>query len=312
VVHAYGTFPPEAEDNYLSFAVPPLLNEFHSPRNSFASEPDLNPNVDSGSCPEVAAVHTVLRAEIFERMEKLKVLQADVDMLKTFRKDAQARMDLNQQTDGPSTSSNEALDKNDRRLAALESKLARVLLEVESGLDTRYVALESIDTQCNELLQEVADLRAEVAGGREEVDSILTEVKKLAVDTEAAIKAHLVQVQRAREVDEASVSIPKSSRKRSFEDDADGDVTIDTEATNDSTIVEAEKTDHIHVDGEPQAATVDVIHVPSSSSPGGLDSSMVEQRPVKRARIEIVPSAAGVLAGAVAGGLLTWAGLAYY
>ena len=61
-----------------------------------------------------------------------------------------------------------------QRLAALESKLAKVLLEVESGLDTRYVALESIDTQCNELLQEVADLRAEVAGGRGEVDSILT------------------------------------------------------------------------------------------------------------------------------------------
>ena len=34
--------------------------------------------------------------------------------------------------------------------------------------------------------------------------------------------------------------------------------------------------------------------------------------PSKRARIEIViPSAAGVLAGAVAGGILTWAGLAY-
>ena len=38
---------------------------------------------------------------------------------------------------------------------------------------------------------------------------MIAEVKKLAVDTEAAIKAHLVQVQRAREVDEASVSIPK-------------------------------------------------------------------------------------------------------
>lgn len=75
VVHAYGTFTPEAKDNYPSFAVPSLLNEVHSPRNSFASEPDLDPNVDSGSCPEVAAVHTELRAEIFERMEKLKVLQ---------------------------------------------------------------------------------------------------------------------------------------------------------------------------------------------------------------------------------------------
>jgi hypothetical protein len=60
-----------------------------------------------------------------------------------------------------------------QRLVALESKLARVLLEVESGLGTRYVALETIDIQCNELLQEVDDLRAEVAGGREEVDSIL-------------------------------------------------------------------------------------------------------------------------------------------
>lgn len=34
-------------------------------------------------------------------------------------------------------------------------------------------------------------------------------MKRFAIDTEAAIKAQLDQVQRAREIDEASVSIPK-------------------------------------------------------------------------------------------------------
>lgn len=65
------------------------------------------------------------------------------------------------------------------------------------------------------------------------------------------------------------------------------------------------------MDGEPQAA------VTSSLSHGAAavieDDSSNKPSPAKRARIEIVvPSAAGVLAGAVAGSLITWAGLAYY
>ena len=75
VVHTYGAFPSEAEDHHRSFTVPSLLCEPHSQRNPFVSEHDLDSNIDSGSCPEVVAPPTELSAEIFERMEKLKVLQ---------------------------------------------------------------------------------------------------------------------------------------------------------------------------------------------------------------------------------------------
>jgi hypothetical protein len=75
VVHTHSAFPSEAEDHHRLFTVPSLLCEPHSQRNIFASEHDLDSNIDSGSCHEVVAPPTELRAEIFQRMEKLKVLQ---------------------------------------------------------------------------------------------------------------------------------------------------------------------------------------------------------------------------------------------
>jgi len=105
----------------------------------------------------------------------------------------------------------------------------------------------------------------------------------------------------------------QASRKRSLEDDAGGDVTTNAETANDSNVVDTQESESIQIDGGSQAAAIATIHSPSPSSPGQLDSDTVEQRPAKRIRIEIgIPSPAGVLAGAVAGSLLTWAGLAYY
>ena len=57
------------------------------------------------------------------------------------------------------------------------------------------------------------------------------------------------------------------------------------------------------------ASSVNGVVIDSSAD---RDRSVDGPSPSKRARIEIViPSAAGVLAGAVAGSILTWAGLAY-
>jgi len=222
-----------------------------------------------------------------------------------------------------------ALEANDMRLAALEEKLAKVMRDVQSSLDAQYHAIGEFDSDCNELLHEVDDLRADVADGKEEVDTILSEVKRLAVDTEAAIKAQLENVQRAKEADEAAlISITKASRKRAIEEayeDEDMRPAGNESSGNDENgcgqqeqerrIIIANSRTHsartnnadVEMDSEPLAA-------PGIIQPAPLPHSLLDNRPspAKRARIEIViPSAAGVLAGAVAGSLLTWAGLAF-
>jgi hypothetical protein len=68
------TFPSETQHFLPSFtsSTPPDLP---SARNSFASEPHSDPNVNSDSHPQVVAAPPEFHAEIFERMEKLKGLQ---------------------------------------------------------------------------------------------------------------------------------------------------------------------------------------------------------------------------------------------
>lgn len=230
--------------------------------------------------------YAVANSELAEKLVWIKSMQADIEKLKSFKQKAKSRIVSNYRVaDGRFDKIDHVLDDTDQRLEGLEERLFKYASDMDLNLKDQRHVLGELDGVCGDLVGEVNHLRADVSSGRQEVNGMLNDVKEISSNARSLLAAQLAEIKLEREAAEELVSIQKENRKRRFET---------MEETCDETLIIA-----------PAAIAPPQVEVAAQQLP-------IAAPPSKRARIEIViPSAAGILAGAVAGGMITWAGLAF-